>query len=495
MRTARSARIVRPEVEVEPAPSPAAAPDPAVADPSGPMAVDLHGALALAVRHNRDYLSRHEALYRQGLSYSFTRFQFGPLFQSTIAHVWADQENALGVQRLSGNLGVSQILPTGGRLGADVLLGRDWFERTAGGGAFGDGQYDSALALTLRQPLLRGAGYEVSHAALTQAERDLVYAIRDFELFRENFSIGIARSFFDLVSQQQTLDNEETNLRQAVFDRRQAEALLQVDRVTEVEVYRARRREIEAENRLLDARATFERARDQFKIDMGLPIAAAIEIAPAEPPFEPVRFDPDSAVASARANRLDLITEQQRLEDAEREVRIAENAVLPQLDLDVGVGLGADPAGGFGAALPDEWNASIGITMALPLQRVGERNNLRSAQIALEQARRGYGLLLDQIELEIKNQLRNLRSLEQQIALQRGQIVQEQRAVTVTEIRFESGDLDNRDLLEARNALFAAQNALIQLQVQHFIARLQLLRDLGLLFVDDDGMWDDGAGR
>lgn len=483
----RAAHVITPDVEAPPAAQPQQPPSvPPETQPAGEL--DLWESLALAVSKNRDYQSRREALYRQGLGYSLARFNFGPQFRATLGHVWSDAEDQGASHRLDGLVGVSKILPTGGRLTVDSGLGSGW-NQSRPHSDLGAALFDSTLFFGVSQPLLRGAGYEVSHEALTQAERSLVYAIRDFELYREDFVIGIARSFFDLVSQRQTLDNEEANLRQAVFDREQAEALLEVDRSTEVEVYRARRREIDAENRLLDARAAFERARDQFKIQLGIPTAETIKLVAAEPPFESVRLEADSAVRAAIHNRLDLITERERIADAERSVRIAENALLPRLDLTATLGYTGDPDSSLHDAAPDRWNASAGILLEIPLQQLPERNNLRSAQLSLDQAQRNYTLLLDNIELEIKNQLRSLRSLEQQIELQQGQIVQERRAVTVTEIRYEAGDLDNRDLLEARQALFNAQNALIRLQVDHFIGRLRLLRDLGLLFVDEEGMW------
>ena len=49
--------------------------------------------------------------------------------------------------------------------------------------------------------------------------------------------------------------------------------------------------------------------------------------------------------------------------------------------------------------------------------------------------------------------------------------------------------LPNRDVVEANQSLLDAQNALIRLKVQHFVARLNLLKDMGLFFVDDRGMW------
>jgi outer membrane protein TolC len=501
----REQRVIRPEPEKPAAPAPAptepsgnvppsgnAPPANASAPPAPPppaQTIDLAAALATAFRDNRDYISRKESLYRQGLSISLARFNYGPLWRSTVSSVWNEVEDAIGTANLLGSLGVSQILPTGGTVSVDSTFGNTWFERAANSRTFSSLQYNSSLSLNVTQPLLRGGGYEVSHEGLTQAERDLVYAIRDFELFRENFSITIARSFFDLVGQQQTLGNVESNARQAVFDRRKAEALLQVDRNNDQEVYRARRREIDAQNQLLDARTAYQRARDQFKVQLGMATSTPVEIASQDPPFVTVRLDRTSAVEAAKHNRLDLLTERERLEDTERSVRLAENAILPQLDMNLGLGFGHPPDTSLVDALPDRWNASAAVTMEIPLQRKAERNSLRSSQLALDQARRDYTQRLDQVQLDIEDQLRSLRRLEQQIDLQREQITQEQRAVTVTEIRYQAGDLDNRDLLEARQALFNAQNALITLSAQHFVARLTLMRDLGLLFVDDQGVW------
>ncbi len=85
--------------------------------------------------------------------------------------------------------------------------------------------------------------------------------------------------------------------------------------------------------------------------------------------------------------------------------------------------------------------------------------------------------------------MRRLRSTEERIALQEAQIVQEERAQTVIQIRYDAGTADNRDLFEARQALIDARNALIRLKVEHFIARLSLQKDMGIFFVDDRGMW------
>ncbi len=483
--------IVQPQA---PEPAKAASPDapqgssPAPTEPAPLVqtaeSYDLQRALGTAVRLNREFLVRRESLYRQGLSASFTRFQFGPQFASVVSLLWPDGEGAASQPQSSVGLQARQILPTGGTLGVSGSVDGLW---PYGQGA-GDNSYGSSLGLSLTQPLLRGAGYEVSHEALTQTERELVYAIRDFELFRETFSIQIAQRFFELASQRKTLANEDANYEGAVFDRGKAEALRQVGRNAEQEVFRARRREIEAKDQLINARADYDRAVDQFKILLGLPTTAVIELADPDPPYLPVRIDADSAVAAARHNRLDLITDRQRLEDSERALRIAENGLLPDLSLVANYGLSGQGTE-IDRASPDRWGSSVGVQFTVPLQQKSERNNYRSAQISLEQARRALALREDQLDLDIRDALRRLKSIEERIALQEEQIVQEQAAVTVTQIRYESGKLENRDLLEARQALVNAQNALIRLKVEHFVARLTLQKDLGIFFVDDKGMW------
>ena len=63
-----------------------------------------------------------------------------------------------------------------------------------------------------------------------------------------------------------------------------------------------------------------------------------------------------------------------------------------------------------------------------------ERNAYRQALIQRDQAQRAYELTRDRIGLEVRDQLRQLQSVDQQIEIQVAQITQEERAVTVTEI-------------------------------------------------------------
>lgn len=456
--------------------------------PAQPRLLDLHTALEIAFKSSRDFLDRKESLFLAGLGYTLTRYNFGPILNSTISYVWNDAEEAIGSDSIAANLGARQILPTGGQLSGSASLSGARSNNPDFLSPSPRFLYESSLQFSFRQPLLRGAGYKVSHEALTQGQRNLIYAVRSFELFRQSFSIQVAETYYRLVSQKKRLDNDEQNYADAVFDRQKAEALRRVDRNKDDDVFLARRREVEAEDALLVARTDFELAVDDFKILLGLPTSSAVQIADDEPPFEPVRIDRNSAVAVALENRLDLHTFRDRVEDSERQVRLARNGLLPDLDASLDYQV-ASSSGPVDDATPSRWSAALGLTLDLPLDRKAERNAYRSAQIALDQIRRDLSRELDVVERDILNQLRELTQDEKRMQIQRGQIEADRRAVAVTRIRYEAGNVDNRALLEARQGLTDAQNTLIDLKVRHFVARLRLRRDVGILFIDEKGRW------
>ncbi|MBN2445310.1 MAG: TolC family protein [Phycisphaerae bacterium] len=459
------------------------------ADSPDALVIDLPTALAIAFEGSRQFQQEQESLYLEGLGFSLTRYNFGPILNSTISYLWSDAEDQVGSDSHSADLGVSQILPLGGELSASGEIGGD---RTQNYAPFEvrDEHFDfaSSAQVNLRQPLLRGLGYEVSHEQLTQGKRDLIYAVRSFELFREDLAISIAESYYNLVSSKRRLANDEQNYRDAVFDRKKAEALRQVDRNKDDDVFLAQRREIEAEDALLVARTDYDLAVDDFKIQLGMPTTRTVQIIDDDPPFSPVRIDPASAVLVSQYNRLDLHTLRDRVEDAERAVRIARHNLLPDLDLAADAKFDSE-VGDLDQADPQFWSASIGVTLEVPLDRKAERNAYRASLITLARTRRSLEERLDEIRRDILDQLRELQQLEKRIELQEKQVIFEQRAVAVTKLRYEAGNVDNRDLLDARQGLTNAQNALIDLKVRHFVARLRLRRNLGVMFVDEKGMW------
>jgi outer membrane protein TolC len=478
----REESVQRPEVRsAEPPPAPEVPAAPAAPSPEVRV-LTLADSLELAIQGNRDHITRKEGLYLTALALTSTRHSYSWLVAAALSYIFAGSDEGPDAHTPALSMSLSKLLPTGGNFSLSALTGFT---------SLGEDEFSSSANVRLTQPLLRGAGHEVAYEALTQGERNLVYAIRDYELYREDFSIDVARRFYDLVQQRLATENQRRNLEGFVFGRKQAEALFQVGRTSELEVLRARRSELTSQNSLIEAEESYHLALDQFRIFLGLPEDERIDVAPEEPAFVEVVWDVESAVEVARANRLDLLNRKEQLEDAQRSVRIARNDLLPDLDLtlDYTRSGSADPA--FLHQDLDDGIYSAALSLEIPIDRVLERNAYRSAQIGYSQAMRSYEEFRDGLDVGVQSTFRELVRRKKSLEIQTQLILDQEKNAKIAQLRFEQGNFSNRDVVEAQEALLEARNALIEEKVDYEIARLRLLKDLGILFIDEKGMWKE----
>ena len=455
-----------------------------VEEPLEPVRVlSLAEALETAVTTGRDYVTRREGLYLTALGISGTRFDFGPRLGSTLSYVFADSEAGPISQDASLGASASHVLPLGGSVSASGS--------TASAQSSGADTFSSGASIRLTQPLLRGFGHEIAYETLTQAERNLIYAIRDFELFRERYSIVIAMDYYNLVQTKREVENQERSLDRLTFLRRKSEALYEVDRAENLDVVRARRDELNSKNALIQAQEEYEAQLDRFRIALGLPKTQPVDVRPEDPEFIPVNFDRQSAIEVAYANRLDYLTQKDRIEDSARSLRISRNALLPSLSLDGGYNLGGSPDASFFEQSIDDASWNVGLSLDLPVQQLPERNAWRAAQISHNQALRSFEEFEDNLAIEIQASLRSIARLKNSVDIQQELIVDQERALRVARIKFEAGEIPIRDVSEAEESLLGAQNSLIQSKVEYEIQRLELLSDLGILFIDEQGMFKE----
>ncbi|HET6201413.1 MAG TPA: TolC family protein [Planctomycetota bacterium] len=505
---ARIPRLVHPEPAPPPESAPASRPAggaesaPATEPAAGPEPARLgvKESIRLAVRQSRGYRDQVETLYLQALSLTGTRRGFSPRLTGVLSYLFSNADASAPSHAGAASLGVSQILPLGGTLtlSADerASLTKEAPELDSAGDpisvhdtSFGDPTYSGSLTARYQQNLLRGFGYEASHDALIQAERSMVYAAREFELFRQDFTVDVARRFYGLVSQQRVVENNRVRAGTAKRNLAQSEALHRVGRLNRVDLYRAQGDALSAENDLLAAEQAFRDSLDQFKIFLGLSTSERLEILPEEPPFVPVSYSLPSAIAAAEANRLDFKTDADQLEDARRAVRIAAQGLHADLTLDVAGALAAPDVAGVGNQRFGDGSLTAGLALGLPLDRKAERNAYRSATIALDRAKRAYDLAHDNLALEVRRSLRELERARTTLDIQRRAIETAGLRVRIATIQFRAGDVSNRDVVEAERELLDAKNQEIEQRVAYEIARLQLRRNLGTLLVDPEGLW------
>jgi outer membrane protein TolC len=223
-----------------------------------------------------------------------------------------------------------------------------------------------------------------------------------------------------------------------------------------------------------------------------MPLEAKIDVKGEWPKMVPVRLEGTSAVRAALANRLDLRNEKEQTEDAERAARIAKNALLPEVGLTASWSVDTeDDAEDLGNGDWDAGEYSVGLTLEVPIDKTEERNTYRSALVSLDRRKRTYALKEDRIKKEVRDALRGVRRLEATVGIQDTKRKLSERRLKNARYLFDEGSAGNRDIIEAQQDLLDAENEYVRSLASYEVARLELKRALGLLFVNRDGSWKE----
>lgn len=151
-----------------------------------PYLLTLDQAVELGILNSREYQNRREDLYLLALPVTFERFGFAAQFfaidEAVREHTGSHTLEGHGERwRNSGSAGFTKLFSTG------ALLLVQYANQTVINLGSSDKKVVSVgtINLDMVQPLLRGGGKAVTLEPLTQAERNLLYEIRDYARFRK----------------------------------------------------------------------------------------------------------------------------------------------------------------------------------------------------------------------------------------------------------------------------------------------------------------------
>ncbi len=512
--------------------------------------LSLEKALSVAVKRSREYQSQKEALYESALALTLQRHRFDPIFSGrfsgdynrTTRDVLRPTDAALVARELPGilertgeltggtgallnsyadvvraaaattgvagetrahivdersvtgssNLGFDLLLAGGARVAVDLTSNFLRF-------VTGDPRVatSSTLQATVTQPLLSGAGRDVVLENLTQAERNVLYQLRSFTRYRKNFAIDIANAYYRVLQNRDAVRNNWSGYLAFQDNAKRQRALAQAGRIKVAELGRNEQAELQARDRYIASVQNYADSLDQFKIKLGLSTDAPILLDQQE--LELLRekgldhpnLAPEQAIEIALVSRLDLMVARDRVEDTERKLLVAANALQPNVTL---VAQGRASSFGqdrFQSIDFDRAEASIGLAVDPLFDRKAERNAYRSALIDYARSARSLEEATDLIKLDVRQAWRDLQQAQVSYQIQEIGVQLNERRVREQELLFQAGRGSAIDQVDAQNSLIASQNEQTAALVQHTIARLSFWRDMGILFIKEDGQWED----
>jgi len=463
-------------------------------DDSGVLS--LADAVEVATANNRDYQSRKEQLYLRVLDLTLERHSFARQWFGTIdaGYTRDGDDEQLEIDGQDTKLGFSQLLSDGASIGASIAI--DWARFLTGDPRTSLG---SVLSASITAPLLRGSGRRIAQENLTQAERDSLYEIRSFNRFRKTFVVSIVSDYYRVLQQRDAVTNAANDYQRAIESKERLEMEANAGRKKPFEVDQAQQRVLTARDSLVRAQERYEQLLDEFKVRLVLPTDAEIELeqnelnALADAGVTQPDYTLDDAVETALTRRLDLATSRDNVDDAARKVEVAADGLGAELNLSAGMGVGSTPQTDFTRLQFHNGTYRLGLNADLPLDRKSERNAYRRALITYEQQRRAYENDEDNVKLGVRDAYRELNKAAQTYQIQMNSLKLAQKRVESSSLLLEAGRLTTRDLLDSQDDLLRAQNELTAALVGHIIAKLNFFRDIGVLQVRPDGMWEQGT--
>ncbi len=449
----------------------------------------LEDALKLAMNNSRSYQTQKENVYLSALSLSLERHRWDFIFSGDMEGAYVVDNRELNMEGSAG-LGVSKMLAFGGQVGLN--LGANFFRYVTGDP---DQSLISAVTASFTVPLLQGAGRAVATESLTQAERNMVYELRDFKRYRRQFTVSIASEYYRVLQQLDSLDNAERNREALEFARRRTEAFAKAGHLPEFEVDQARQNLLEAEQEVILAKQTYKSSLDSFKVTLGLQPDANVDLDPdelaklADVDLEKIDLTPEKAIRIAFVRRMDFLNTIDQVEDAGRKIVLAEDGLLPELNLVGGASFDSQGPNNVANFRPRTGRYELGLDLELPLDRKEERNLYREALISFDRSRRSFGDERDNIMLQIRDAFRSLAQSRDSFEIQKQSVALAERRKKSTDLLLQKGDATTRDMLDSQSALLRAWNNRTRAVIDYKISRLELWRDMGILEIDDLGRW------
>jgi len=455
--------------------------------------LSLSQAVAVATAHNRSYIRQKEQLYLSALDLTLTRHQFARRWFGSIDARYARDISDETVSSDS-SFGFNQLLADGAQVGTSVAI--DWARFLTGDPETSLG---SVLRATVTQPLMRGAGRKIVQENLTQAERNALYQLRSFARFRKTFVVSTVSAYYRVLQQKTTVDNAENSYYRLLESQKRLELEAEAGFATQSDVDEARQRALSAENNWVQAQQRYEGALDEFKVLLTLPTDAKVQLDPNELAVleemvtDQVEYGPETAIETALNWRLDFATSIDRVYDAERKVDVAADSLRTELNLVSSANVDSTDRTDIERLRFHEGTYTLGLEADLPFDRKAERNAYRAALISLEQQRRDFENDRDNIELEVRDALRALNAEAEGYRIQKLALELAEDRLEAQKMLLDVGQSNVRLLLESEGDLLAAQNSVIRSLVEYTIARLNFYRDIGVLQVKPDGMWEEQA--
>ncbi|MBA4137951.1 MAG: TolC family protein [Opitutus sp.] len=330
--------------------------------------------------------------------------------------------------------------------------------------------YNADLTLSLRQPLLAGAGLRVNRAPLERAKIGLDRANLNYQADVLDIIQRTENAYYALAFAREQLDVRRSSLTlaQRLLDeaktRRQTGVATDLDVLqADVGVANARRGVLLADQSVKDSEEALLALIGQFELDAPIGNVRLPAAAEAVPTFA-------SALDAAKRNQPDFRSAQAALEQLKLDATVARSNAKPDLSVGGAVGFDSFATGSGsrayrGAFDRDNTSWQLDVALTVPWGQKADRARFRQATASVHQQEIQLRSLEQNIEVQVRAAVRAVETNTEsvKISMQASQLSEKQ--YELERARFDAGLSTSRRVLEAQNDLEAARVSELQSKI------------------------------
>jgi outer membrane protein len=396
---------------------------------------------------------------------------FEPTFNASFQRfVQQDAPAAGGVRTdtTDTRIGVSELVPTGAVLGLSASVDRNASNFTSN--AFNP-IYGSDVALTVTQPLLRGAGLAFNRSTIERTRLGVTVARLNFRSRVLQVVRDTEAAYYNLVfaREQLVVKQHSLDLARQLYEENKTRKLTGV--ATDLDVLSAEVGIATARNGVLIADQGVHNNEDalvaligQFEFDQPLGSVALLPYQEPSPSF-------DLSYKLARENQPEYLATQTEIKQFQIDAASAKNAALPTLDVAGSAGLdGLDRT--YRRAvnnLPDHdaYSWELDVKLSVPWGLHADRARYRSALAGLRQEEMRLTQLDQNLLVNVRSSVRAVETNQQSVEINHQATELATRQYELELARFKAGLSTSRQVLQVQDDLETAR-------VNELLARVNL---------------------
>lgn len=304
-------------------------------------------------------------------------------------------------------------------------------------------------------------------ASLRQAKSTQEASTQDLARTRQTVVFTVASNYLALVTQQEQLRVQRENLAAQEVLEQQIEKLVAAGSRSIADLYQQQASTASARSAVVEAERQLELAKVDLIQTLRLDPAKSYEfVAPTVNDSTAVyeRFDLDSLVARAVAQRTDLGAEDARVEAAQEGVRAAKGSWWPTVSLTAGYSSAYSSATplGFADQLDQRRGGSIGIGVSIPLFDRGSTSvAVQRAQVQEDNAELARESQRQTVALEVRRAYLAYQAAREQLTAARAQQRASDLAANASQERYRVGAATFVELAQTRASQVQAASALV----------------------------------